>query len=120
MNLRALLRNCLGSRSLEPHGDINKGKSGAAEGFVFAENEREVALDQRVRHRDGGQNAGFYVFKNIGARDEADTNVGSDEALEQLAGVKLHGDDGLQVALVKERFDSIARAAEFGKQQREL
>src|SRR4051812_5301195 len=107
MNLRALLRNCLSSRSLEPHSDINEGESSAAESFIFAEDEREIALDQRVRHRDGGQNAGFYVFENVGPCDEADADIGGNESFEQLTGVKLHGDDGLQVSLVEKSFDGV-------------
>src|ERR1022692_766307 len=59
-------------------------------------------------------------FSNSLESSSMDSNVGSHEALQQLAGVELHGYPRLQFALVEEHFQRVARAAHLGQQQRIL
>jgi hypothetical protein len=44
------------------HGDVHEGLGGAAERFVFAEHEREVAPDLRVGEGDRNQRLGADIF----------------------------------------------------------
>ena len=107
-------------RRLQLHRNIDEGQRGAAQRLVFAEDQRQFALNAGVRQRERGQRFRLQVLGNMGARDESHPNVGSDETLQQFARVQLHGDDRFQPALMKERLQRVARAAHLGQQQRIL
>ena len=108
------------TRRLQLNCNIDEGQRGAAERLVFAEDQRQVALNVRIGQRECSQRLRLQVLGNMGARDESHPNVGSDKALEQFARVQFHGDGRLQTALVKERLQRVARAAHLGQQQRIL
>src|SRR2546425_3776737 len=72
-------------------GGVDKSQGGAAEGFVLAKDEGEVAADLRVRDRNRGEHVGLDILLHVGAGDEAHAYVGGHEALEQFAGIELHG-----------------------------
>ncbi len=81
---------------LQLYRDINERQRGAAERFIFAENQCQIALNTRVRQGERGQRLGLQVFRYVGARYEPDSDVGCNEALQQLAGVQFHGYPRLQ------------------------
>ncbi len=108
------------SRGFVFHRDVDEGEGGAAEGFVFAEDQGKVAADLGVGDGDGGEHFGANVFFDVGAGNEADADVGGDEALEQFAGVKFHGEVGLEAAVVKKLLDGVAGVSGLGDDQREL
>src|ERR1044071_8509552 len=93
-------------------GDLYEGQGSAAQCLVFAEDQCQIAPDRSIGHGDGGQNSGLYVLHCVGAGDEADADIGGHKALKQLTGVKLHGDFGLEMALMKEIFQGVTGAAD--------
>src|SRR5258708_2436794 len=84
------------------HGDVNEGKRGPAERFVSAENQRQIAAHLRIGDGNRGENLGLHVFLDVRASDETDAHVGGYEALQQFAGIELHGEVRLQSPLVKQ------------------
>src|SRR5580704_12409437 len=83
------------------HRDVDESERGAAESFVFAEDQGQVAADLRVGDGNGGQRLGANIFLDVGARDEADADVGGYKALQEFAGIEFHGEVRFQTALVK-------------------
>src|SRR5207245_3060811 len=60
-------------------GCINECKRGAAESFVLAEHEREVAANLRIRDGNRGQHVGPDILLHVRAGDEAHADVRSEE-----------------------------------------
>ena len=60
-----------GSVGFEFYGSVDEGEGGAAEGFVFAEDQGQIAPKLGVGHRNGGEHAGANVLLHVGAGDEA-------------------------------------------------
>src|SRR4029077_1576266 len=104
---------------LDLDGNLDKSQRGPAQGLVFAEDQRQIAAYGRVGHGDSGQHARLYIFHYVGARDEADADIGGDKTLEQFAGIQFHGDFWLEVALVERGFQGSVGAADLGQQDGE-
>src|SRR6266481_4478602 len=77
-----------GVRTFDFYGNFDKGDGGAAESFVLAEDQGQVAANGGFGDGNGGQNTGFHVFEHARAGDEAHAYIGGDKALEQFAGVE--------------------------------
>ncbi len=71
-------------------GNLDEGKGGAAESFVLAEDQSQVAAELGVGHGDGEEKTGANVLLHVGAGDEADTHASRYEALQEFAGIKFH------------------------------
>src|SRR5208283_2723079 len=65
------LGQCRGGEIVLAEGDVHEGAGGAAEGFIFAEDESEVAADLDVGESERDEGLGANVLLNVGARDEA-------------------------------------------------
>src|SRR6266567_3870579 len=99
--------------------NLNEGKGGAAQGFVFAKNQGQIAPYGGIGQRNSGQQPGLYLSDDIGSSYEPHADVRSHKALQKLAGIQFHGDFALEAALVKEVLNRVACTANFGQEQRE-
>src|SRR5438045_9342132 len=73
------------------HRNINERQSGAAEGLIFAKDQREIASDLSISQGNGRQHLGANIFLNVRARDKADPDIGSHETLQPFAAVQVYG-----------------------------
>src|ERR1051326_2097099 len=69
-------------RMLDLDSDSHETQGAAAQSFVFAKYERQLAAKRSVRHGDCREHTGFYIFHDVGAGDESDANVYGDTAFE--------------------------------------
>src|SRR3954470_7018224 len=90
------------------HRNLNEGKGGTAECLIFAEDEREVATDLCIGERNSSEHVGLNVFLRVGPRDEAQTHISGNEALQQFAGIKFHRITRFEFLLVKQFVECIS------------
>src|SRR5271155_3587374 len=101
-------------------GNLDEGEGGAAEGFIFAENQGQVAAQLGVGHGNGDQKAGTNILLHVGAGDKADAYACGYEAFQEFAGIEFHTVVRLQLALTKQAIESVSGVAAFGENQRIL
>src|SRR5215831_6233565 len=114
------LGGCSRSEVFLLNGDIDQSLGRAAQGAVFTEDQRQVATDLGVREADRAERISSDVFLDVRACNETHANIGGDEALQQFAGIQLHGIARLQLAVVEEGIEGVARVAGFRDDQRIL
>ena len=89
--------------------DIDERQGRPAESFVFAKDQREIALNAGIGQRKRRQHLGLKIFDHIGSRNEADAHAHGDKALQQFAGVQLHRNRRLEASLVEQSSSSASR-----------
>jgi len=100
----AKLFRALQQGRLQFDGDVDKRLRGAAEHFVFAIDESKFAADMGVGDGDFTEHAGLHIFHDVRLRDEADADIGGDEALHQFDRIEFHGDVDFKLAFVEYGF----------------
>src|SRR5580658_4222956 len=89
--------------------NFHKSLGGAAERLILAEDDREVAPDLSVGEGDRNQRLGPDILFDIRASDEAHADIGGYKTLQQFARIKLHGQIRLQVMVIEQGIERVAR-----------
>src|ERR1700757_1341596 len=93
---REILHGCFGAAALadgggrmvesrSARGDFEKDVRGTGEGFIFAVDQSQLAVQANAFELEDFECTGFCIFLDVAARQESDAEAGGNQALEKLA-----------------------------------